>query len=352
MPAAPPPRDNNFGFLRLLFAALVIVAHSPELRDAGDAREILTRIFGTLSFGTLAVDGFFLISGYLVTQSFDRTRSLPAFLVKRGLRIVPGYAVSFWACALLLAPCVGGADTFLLRPTFDHNAWRFLTLAQPDVPGVYRGTWHPELNGAMWTIAYEFCCYLGVAAAGLLGLLRPRGQPLLLAAVALALLLGPTGLLDAALPQADPTLAVATRFGAIFGVGALFYLFRERVPLVGLAALAAAVALCGLLFVPALAEPAVALCGGYLVFWFALRAKVLRLSRFDNRIDLSYGVYLYGWPIQKTIIWAIPTADPWLVSAVTLAGAALLAYASWCWVEHPALRLGQRVAGRLAGLRG
>ena len=82
-------RANNFGMLRLLFAVLVIVAHAPIMVDGNHAREPLTMLFGTVSFGDVGVDGFFLVSGYLITKSFVSTASVSAYLVKRVFRIVP-----------------------------------------------------------------------------------------------------------------------------------------------------------------------------------------------------------------------------------------------------------------------
>src|SRR4051794_9570955 len=96
-------RNNNIGLLRLLFAGMVVLSHSPELIDGNRSREILTRAFGTLSFGEVGVDGFFIISGYLVTKSY-LTSSLLDFLVKRVARILPAFVVATIVSIAIFGP--------------------------------------------------------------------------------------------------------------------------------------------------------------------------------------------------------------------------------------------------------
>ena len=334
-------RKNNFGFLRLLFASLVIVSHSPELVDGNRSREILTRIFGTMSFGEISVDGFFLISGYLITQSFMRSSSTFEYLLKRVLRIVPGYAVSFVLCVLVVAPFAGNGVIWSLR-LVEILLLQMLTLSPPMIAGAFDGLPYPLLNGAMWTIAYEFRCYLAVTVFGLLGICRPRYRIVAAGAVAILLMLNATGAMLTDHPNQDMLLGVAaynTRFGAVFGVGALYYLFRDRIPLTNVGAGIAAILLGGMMFRPLLAEAAYAILGGYLILWFAFRVPVLRLSVLDNKVDISYGLYLYGWPAQTLIIWHDRTVNPWLLCCLSLALASLFGYASWILVEKPCMRL-------------
>ena len=337
-------RKNNFGFLRLLFASLVIVSHSPELVDGNRSREILTRIFGTMSFGEISVDGFFLISGYLITQSFVRSSSTFEYLLKRVLRIVPGYAVSFVLCVLFVAPFAGNGVTWSFR-LLEILLSQMLTLFPPTIAGAFDGLPYPLLNGAMWTIAYEFRCYLAVAMFGLLGIYRPRYRVVAAIAVAVLLLLNATGAMQTVHPNQNMLLGVAaynTRFGAVFGVGALYYLFRDRIPLTNIGAGIAAILLVGMMFRPLLAETAYAVLGGYLILWFAFKAPVLRLSQLDNKADISYGLYLYGWPVQTLIIWHDRIVNPWLLCCLSLALASLLGYASWILVETPCMRFARR----------
>ncbi|MBB5746300.1 acyltransferase family protein [Brevundimonas variabilis] len=166
-------RHNNFGTLRLLFASLVIASHTPELLDGDRSRELLTMLFGTLTFGGLAVNGFFLMSGYLITKSMDSDPDLVKFAVNRVARIVPGFFAAFWISILLVGPFV------TMQPVYTgdlmiENLLGSLILRTPTVPGAFEPAPIHHVNGALWTIAWEFLCYMAVAALGVVGLLNRR----------------------------------------------------------------------------------------------------------------------------------------------------------------------------------
>ena len=96
--------NNNFHLLRFVFASLVIISHAHEIKDGDRSNEILTTIFGSISFGELAVDCFFVISGYLITKSWLENPRFSAFLSSRILRIFPAFIVASLLCALILGP--------------------------------------------------------------------------------------------------------------------------------------------------------------------------------------------------------------------------------------------------------
>jgi len=331
-------RTNNFSSLRLVFAVLVIVAHTPEIIDGNRSRELLTMAFGTMSFGQLAVDGFFLISGYLITKSLINTPSLKVFFLNRVARIVPGFLVAFWLCVIALAPFVSGEPIF----TFDvlsKAVIRSLSLGSPQAPGVFAALPYPHLNIPMWTIRWEFICYTTAAALSVVGFLTANRRVFVLAGTAVFLV---ANILQLALHYENLMIGLAIRLPSVFMTGALFYLYREKITYRGSTAAISTVALLVCMFFLPLAEVAFTVLGGYLIFWFAFKVPATEISGLANRFDISYGLYLYAWPIGSALVLAFPDGNPWLIGITTVSVAAVFGLASWLVIERPALNAAKK----------
>jgi peptidoglycan/LPS O-acetylase OafA/YrhL len=335
---------NNMGLARIAFALLVIVSHSFE-NVTGRASEPLVRLFGTMTSGEVAVDGFFLLSGYLITGSYERSKSVRAYLERRVLRIYPGYIVAFLLTILLVVP-LSGADPlpWSLREAA-KEVYRMVILQTPEASGVFPGIPVPELNLSLWTISYEFRCYLLVIAFGLLGMFRRKRAFL---AVLSALLVCRALKVELSLGYhveeivGKPTNML--RFAFVFLSGAAFHVFRDAITFDARKAAVASLCLIAAMFSPAVAEPAFGTFGAYVLFWLTLHCPVTRYSRFDSHTDLSYGTYLYAWPIQSLAIYYVAGISPLSVLAISAPAAIVLAFASWHLIERPFMRLKQRVA--------
>ena len=271
------------------------------------------------------------------------------------------YAYAFldinpYMSVFVVAPLVGASSLF--------SAWQLkrllfeiVLLRPPDVPGSFAGLHYPALNGPMWTIAYEFRCYILAAAIGFLGIYRSSRRLVFFVFVAILLILNAADALGGVSTIWGPILGTPSqdlRFAAVFGAGASYYLLRDKIPLKGSWALLSLAFLIAMMFRKELAELALCTFGLYLIFWIAFKAKTTWASRLTNRTDLSYGMYLYGWPVQSLIIWTNQSINPWLLCGLTLVAAGCLAYGSWVLVESPCLRLANknRPASKSVGATG
>ena len=337
-------RNRQFDLLRIAFAILVLLSHAPEIADGNRSREILSRLTrGQMSFGVLAVDGFFLLSGFLIMQSWMRTPEAWSYLRKRALRIVPGYAVAV-CLSILVVGTLAPAEPHFFHLPGQRALESVLLLGSPISAAVFPGLSYPLVNGSLWTIPYEFRCYLLIMLLGVCGLLRRRRVW-----VALTLLL--------TVLSRSQTLAAHLewhRFSAAFGtsaddfhltaffcVGGCFYLFRDS--LVFRPALAVAATLVLLLFrVFAVHELELGflLFGSYLMFYLA-QHDFEALSRLPEFPDISYGVYLYGWPVEALLIFFLHRS-PWVTFAASTFLCAGLGWWSWHFVENPMLKLKRR----------
>jgi peptidoglycan/LPS O-acetylase OafA/YrhL len=334
-------RDNNFNFLRLLFASLVLVSHATEIADGNRNNELLTRIFHSLSFGEVAVDGFFLLSGYLIVKSWEHTPNLLFFAKKRIRRIYPGFIAAFLLCVFCIAPfAASNPSTYFSELSYAGIVSSIMQLKAPTVPKIFAGTPYPVINGAMWSIFYEVRCYLLVAIIGLAGVRHQRTIWVICLIATLALLPINDQLNKLSFPGSYRLIDSPSSFFRLltfFSVGACFYLFRNVIILKGsLAAVATLIAVI-LLFHPDLASLGLATFGAYALFWVAF-ASVPALNTFKRLDDVSYGLYLYGWPIQKMLNWYFPTSPVWLLLVIALALALVAGYISWHVVESPFLK--------------
>lgn len=343
-------RDNNFDFLRFFAASLVIFSHAFGLAQGKGSHEPLAVLTQDhVSLGSFAVAVFFVVSGFLITMSYDNSAGNREYLLKRCLRIFPGLAVVLLVTALVIGPLV----TILPLPSYfaAPQTWGYLgniLLFDMDehLPGVFRDNPHaPIVNGSLWTLWYEFVCYLLVMLLGWLGWLRWQVMAFVVAAsVIVRINLSGVPVLWH-LNDAFTWLRWQSDYLDLlpyFASGALLYQLRHRIPLSGGLALVAL----GVLVAGALTghfPQAFVLAGGYFILYLAF-APWLKLGRFAKYGDFSYGLYIYAYPVQQAVSHFLGAAVTWWSNAlIAYPIVVLCAAASWHWVEGPALASKKRL---------
>ncbi|WP_432987003.1 acyltransferase family protein [Dactylosporangium sp. CA-233914] len=345
------PKANGLGLLRLAFALTVLLAHSWPLGIARpNPGQGLTR--GQTDLGTLAVDGFFVLSGFLVAASARKGNAL-RFAWHRFLRIFPGLWVCLAVTALAAALTGHAGGPGFVRENFFGavHQWGIGTLFQDTPYG--RLVSGSVVNGSLWSLVYELLCYCGLAALVALGLPRraPWLVPVLAAGAYLVLVvdalhdpttphyrggLGPFPLLG----YVD--LQLACYLGFLFLLGASAQLYAHRIPLHPALACSSFLILAmslgyGGFFVAG--YPAFA----YLTLYAACVVPP-RLHGVGREHDYSYGIYIYAFPIQQAVAHFGGGAwGPLPFAALCLPPVLLAAALSWHLVERPVLALKHRL---------
>lgn len=283
-------RRNNFDALRLVGAFLVLISHQYALSGRWEPRFV-----GDHSFGNLGVLIFFSISGYLVTSSWLKDPNILRFSARRILRMAPALCMSIPLTLAVIAA--------LGLTGFPENA-RHLT------------------NGSLWTIKYEVCCYVLLLVAGV----ATRRASIVLA-------VGIFGYF--VLSGLQFGTSILAYFGLFFAAGSLFRAYpyiRKPLPILlflvmGYALMLIGQTKLGLAFV----VPSLTIAVG-LQSWTGLRD----ISRIG---DLSYGIYIYAWPVQQIGVALMGRQTPYLeLLSITVPVTLALAAASWYLLEKKALR--------------
>lgn len=327
---------NNFNLIRLVAAWLVIYGHSYAVTASG-GQDLLLQLVQIKFAGGIAVDMFFVISGFLIAASLERNR-LPGYLAARALRIFPALIVCVALSVLVLGPLLSTATDYWRSPV----TWKYLSAnallsrdTQYFLPGVFETLPSHAINGSLWSLPIEVRLYLWLALFGLLRLL-PRLRFNLLC---LGLLV--FGIVKYGGQSLSPEKINWLYCTAYFLTGSLAWVNRDRVPLrwwLLVAVLALAALLRGSSYY-------------YLGYFVALSYTTLFLAFVPKlpqirRTDLSYGLYLYGWPAQQLVQYYAPSTGPLMNTLWATLIAGTLAALSWHLVERPALRLKSRFGGR------
>ena len=346
------PRENSIGFLRWLMAFMVIFSHAGPVAGLFEGADIGEQWDAETSLGGVAVTGFFFLSGMLITRSMMSSKSPMRYLWHRVARIFPAWFLVLIITAFVLAPLAWLYENGTIRGFFSvgvDSPWTYLSnnftlvLNQwaiagtgAETPAVLHGynTW----NGSAWTLLYEFACYLAVLVLGLIGALTGRVVGALVAAGVLFLstlqALHAGDLASSFELLANPQVL---QLAAPFAFGTLVQLYIHRVPFddrLGIGMLIIA-ALCwwrgGWFLVGQYAF-------AYGLIWFGCRVKAL--SGWDRRADLSYGIYIAGWPIMfLAAVFNIQSSGPFVYLLVVTIAVHVYALLSWTLIEKPALDL-------------
>lgn len=306
------------------------------------------RILGT-SPGGVAVYIFMLLSGYLIALSWSRDPCFSRFLVRRIMRIFPALIVFVLLAAFVLGPMVSRlpvSDYFS-----DYATWRYLkniVLASDyDLPGVFEGNPSSTVNGSIWTLRYEFLMYLVLAA---LVARRPNHGRVLLGACLVACIA--THLVELGFPSLDFPgsyfIFTFVRLGRFFFIGAL-WAHAEWPTVLNLQH--SVVALLLMLVLGGenglLADVALLFLLPIVIMPFATTHSAV-FARFFNGVDISYGLYIYAFPVQQVLVMAFGVNLPCLAMALLAELLTLpIALVSWLLVEKHAMAFGRALVQRI-----
>lgn len=325
---------NNFTLLRVFAATLVIFGHSFQLSPAG-IPDPLRQVTGFVSGHVLGVMIFFTLSGFLVSASYQRSLQLKKYLTSRALRIYPGLLLCLGLTVLLIGPLFTRLTLgeYFLNPEASRYFLVNSSLASTaySLPGVnfFAGAHGNSVNGSLWTIPLEVRLYLMIAVAGTTGILQSRVSTNFVIAV--------LAIIFATLPEYFPLIgpdSATYALVAFFIMGVGFFNNRNSIP-VDWKILASMIFIAYLDHSPGHINPYLGACiVVYAVFCLAFAPKIKLPSWFG---DYSYGIYLYGFPIQQMTTHFYPTFGPYKMMAIAIPASWLAGALSWHLVERPFL---------------
>lgn len=346
-------KSNAFDFLRLFFAIAVVVYHSTLYYNGVITPDwayypISGWKYNQTHLGEIAVHGFFVISGFLITASMLRSAAIQEFFYKRLIRLFPGFIVALFLTAFVFAPIIGLINGQLrlgdlgnVKQLFIDSCkyfFRNMFFETPinTIPAMHQ--W--ELNGSLWTLLVDFRTYTAIAILWAIGWLQ-KPKVILIGTVIANLLYFILTKIEWLRNDFDQIFYDFRVFSLIlyFFVGAVFYLYINKIKwnwsyfLISIFGLiiGAIFNIGGLLF---------PVCIAYVVLFLS---QVLPIKDLSKKIgDYSYGVYIYSTPIQIILHYAfvsgVATIGFFYYNVLSILISIVAGYISWHLVEKRFLK--------------
>jgi peptidoglycan/LPS O-acetylase OafA/YrhL len=326
-------KNNNFNLVRLGAALVVIGIHT-----VGE--------FG--NYGILGVPAFFFISGLLVSESLRKNSSWKKYSAKRVLRIYPAAIVCIILSSLVMGPIVTtlSVSNYLSDPaTYKFLLNCFLIRIDYRLPGVFtqRFLWTSSVNASLWTLPLELKLYAGLLIFYLIPFLYKR----LFLILMILLLCFPLYFFNVQIEQFFYQLTgikydtwIFYTIVPYFLIGVLCNIYSHRIilyqywllaviPLYFFSEFFSILNLTGFVLLP--------------LFILLLATSSLPfIKKLVPKSDLSYGIYLYAFPIQQIISAFIKPSNNIILLLLTIAAVIPIAFCSWHLIEKKAMAIAKK----------
>ena len=334
-------RKNNLNIIRLVASLMVLYMHSFAIclgvQDK-DIMDVLTR--HQAQSGGVAVYIFFIISGFLICRSYDRSKSLWSYTKARFLRIWPLYFIVVTVYTFVIGALLTDYpfDVYFISEIKEYLQALVFLSSRAMLPGVFQYHYNHSMNGSIWTLMFEVLWYiLVVVLAPLWKRFRASVVALYVAMLFGYIILSGTG---------DSFFLNFFTLGMFFSAGMMFYLFSDRIKLSWKYALVCFAVLVASVLIADF-KATFSLFGGYIIFFIAFQKKYIA-TWYDKVGDLSYGIYIMAFPVQQLVceffghpseVFLTTTMNPYLNMVISLIIVVPLAWLSWHFIEQPCLNL-------------